>query len=54
MLCLGKRNKKGTQSGNIEVRLMSPVFTLLNKRKCKINVKNIIAESIGERLECCV
>ena len=25
--------QKGTQSGNIEVKLMSPVFTLLNKKK---------------------
>ena len=54
MLCLGKRNKKGTQSGNIEVKLMSPVFTLLDRKKYKINFKNSIAESIGERLECCV
>ena len=44
--------QKGTQSGNIEVKLMSPVFPHLTKRKCKMNFKNIIAKCNGERLEC--
>ena len=36
--------QKGTQSGNIEVKLMSPVFTLMDRKKCKIIFKNITVD----------
>jgi DNA-dependent RNA polymerase auxiliary subunit epsilon len=49
-----KPQQKGTQSGNIEVKLMSPVFKLLDRKKYKINFKNILTDSINEKLECCV